>query len=347
MPPEHKLGIGVDRLDYTKGIMERFRAIERLLELNPEWVGRFTFIQIAAPTRSGIDEYQHHEAQVRAMATRINGRFERHGPPPIVLKVEHHEPREVYEYFRAADFCFVSSLHDGMNLVAKEFVAARDDERGVLILSQFTGAARELPEALIVNPYDADQCAAALHMALTMPEAEQRDRMRLMRGLVAEFNVFRWAGRMLLDAAAMRRRSRLIGKRAYPGRHDHGPQCHPAAHHASIGPIFLDVDGTLLEIADTPDAVQVDTALLDLIAQLHRAQRRRRGAGQRPLAVRPGRVARLAAPAHGRTARPGAPRRRRTPVDARSAAGSQMRDQGGAGAGAGATSRACCWRTRG
>jgi len=212
LPPEHKLGVGVDRLDYTKGIMERFRAIERLLELNPEWIGRFTFVQVAAPTRAGIDEYQHHEAQVRAMAARINVRFERRGPPPIVLKVEHHEERAVYEYFRAADLCFVSSLHDGMNLVAKEFVAARDDERGVLILSQFTGAARELPEALIVNPYDADQCAAALHMALTMPADEQRDRMRLMRGLVAEFNVFRWAGRMLLDAAAMRRRSRLIDK---------------------------------------------------------------------------------------------------------------------------------------
>ncbi len=212
LPPEHKLGIGVDRLDYTKGIVERFHAIERLLELNPEWIGRFTFVQVAAPTRAGIEEYQHHEAQVRAMATRINGRFERQGPPPIVLKVEHHEPREVYEYFRAADLCFVSSLHDGMNLVAKEFVAARDDERGVLILSQFTGAARELPEALIVNPYDADQCAAALHLALTMPADEQRDRMRLMRGLVAEFNVFRWAGRMLLDAAAMRRRGRLIEK---------------------------------------------------------------------------------------------------------------------------------------
>jgi len=213
LPAEHKLGVGVDRLDYTKGIVERFRAIEQLLELNPDWIGRFTFVQIAAPTRSGIDEYQHHEAQVRAMATRINTRFERRGPPPIVLKVEHHEPRQVYAYFRAADLCFVSSLHDGMNLVAKEFIAARDDERGVLVLSEFTGAARELPEALIVNPYDADQCAAALHLALTMPEAEQRDRMRLMRGLVAEYNVFRWAGRMLLDAAAMRRRSRLVSQK--------------------------------------------------------------------------------------------------------------------------------------
>lgn len=212
LPPEHKLGVGVDRLDYTKGILERLRAIERLLELNPDWIGRFSFVQIAAPTRSGIDEYQHHEAQVRALAQRINNRFQRHGPPVIVLKIEHHEPKEVYEYFRAADLCFVSSLHDGMNLVAKEFVAARDDERGVLILSEFTGAARELPEALIVNPYDADQCAAALHLALTMAPTEQRDRMRLMRGLVAEYNVYRWAGRMLLDAAAMRRRSRLTDK---------------------------------------------------------------------------------------------------------------------------------------
>ncbi|HUX24836.1 MAG TPA: trehalose-6-phosphate synthase [Burkholderiales bacterium] len=212
LPPEHKLGVGIDRLDYTKGIVERFSAIERLLELNPEWAGRFTFVQIAAPTRVGIEEYQHHEAQVRAMATRINGRFARQGPPPIVLKVEHHTAPEVYQYFRAADLCFVSSLHDGMNLVAKEFVAARDDDRGVLILSQFTGAARELPEALIVNPYDADQCAAALHRALTMPPDEQRDRVRLMRGLVAEYNVFRWAGRMLLDAAAMRRRGRIMKK---------------------------------------------------------------------------------------------------------------------------------------
>jgi trehalose 6-phosphate synthase len=211
LPREQMLGIGVDRLDYTKGIMERFRAIERLLELNPEWIGRFTFIQIAAPSRSGIGEYQHHEMEVKKLAERMNARFSSGGVPPILLKVEHHEPKDVYEHYRAADLCFVSSLHDGMNLVAKEFVGARDDGYGVLILSQFTGAARELPEALIVNPYDADQCAAALHLALTMPRSEQFDRMRLMRGLIAEFNVFRWAGRMLLDAAAMRRRRHLTG----------------------------------------------------------------------------------------------------------------------------------------
>jgi trehalose 6-phosphate synthase len=120
----------------------------------------------------------------------------------------------VYEYHRAADLCFVCSLHDGMNLVAKEFVAARDDEHGVLILSQFAGASRELSEALIVNPYDAEQCAAALDTALTMPASEQRDRMRIMRGVVREFNVHRWAGRMLLDAAVMRQRGRFRGTEA-------------------------------------------------------------------------------------------------------------------------------------
>ncbi len=206
------VGIGVDRMDYTKGIVERFRAVERLFELKPEWIGRFTFIQIAAPTRSSIHEYQVHEELVRATAARVNERFGQAQRPAILLKIEHHGQREVYEYYRAADLCFVSSLHDGMNLVAKEFVAAREDDYGVLILSQFTGAARELPEALIVNPYDTDQCAAALHVALTMPRSEQRDRMRLMRSLVSEFNVYRWAGRMLLDAASMRRRGRLLDK---------------------------------------------------------------------------------------------------------------------------------------
>ncbi|HSD54095.1 MAG TPA: trehalose-6-phosphate synthase [Burkholderiales bacterium] len=203
------IGIGVDRMDYTKGILERFRAVERLLELEPQWIGRFTFVQVCSPTRSRIEEYQEFEARLRALAARINARFARGSWSPVVLRVEHAEPPEVYEHFRAADVCFVSSLHDGMNLVAKEFIAARDDERGVLILSQFTGAARELPEALVVNPYDTDQCAAALHLALTMPAGEQRDRMHIMRGLVREFNVYRWAGRMLLDAATMRRRGKI------------------------------------------------------------------------------------------------------------------------------------------
>ena len=213
LPDNQAIGVGVDRFDYTKGIEERLRAVERLLERWPEWVGRFTFIQIAAPTRSGIEEYDHYQARVRSLVERINARFaDASSLPAIILLSKHHEPDAVHQYYRAADVCMVSSLHDGMNLVAKEFVASRDDERGVLVLSQFTGAARELAEAIIVNPYDTDECAAALHAALEMPEREQRARMRLMRGLVAEFNVFRWAGRMLIDAASMRKRRRLLDR---------------------------------------------------------------------------------------------------------------------------------------
>ncbi|MDH5264003.1 MAG: trehalose-6-phosphate synthase [Betaproteobacteria bacterium] len=215
IPPDARLGVGVDRLDYTKGILERFAAIERFLELEPAWIGKLSFVQIAAPSRSSIDEYQSLDARVRAAAQRINARFGSPACPPIILKIEHHDAGRVYTYYRGADFCFVSSLHDGMNLVAKEFVATREDERGVLLLSQFAGAARELPEALIVNPYDTEQCAAAVREALLMPPDEQRARMRSMRGLLQEFNVYRWAGRMLLDAARMRNRRRLAaGARA-------------------------------------------------------------------------------------------------------------------------------------
>jgi trehalose 6-phosphate synthase len=210
--PDVRLGVGVDRLDYTKGILERFAAIERLLELEPRWIGHFSFLQAAAPSRVTIDEYQNLDQRVRQVAARINERFGRPGCQPIVLKIEHHDAAQVYEMYRAADLCYVSSLHDGMNLVAKEFVAARDDEQGVLLLSQFTGAARDLAEALIVNPYDIEQSAAAMHLALTMSPEEQRARMRSMRNLVQEFNVYRWAGRMLLDAARMRHRRRVMAR---------------------------------------------------------------------------------------------------------------------------------------
>jgi trehalose 6-phosphate synthase len=207
-----KVGVGVDRLDYTKGILERFLAVERFLELNPQYIGKFCFIQIAAPSRSTLEQYQMFEAQVRNLANRINKRFSGKGCLPICLKIEHHEPHQVYEYFRGCDLCFVSSLHDGMNLVAKEFVASRDDNAGSLILSQFAGASRELPQALIVNPYDLDQCAEALRVSLEMPITEQRDRMRTMRGIIQDFNVYRWAGRMLIDAARIRQHRKFIGK---------------------------------------------------------------------------------------------------------------------------------------
>jgi trehalose 6-phosphate synthase len=210
--PGHLLGIGVDRLDYTKGIPERFQAVERMLEQHPELVGKFTFVQIAAPSRSSLDEYQHFEARVRSLAQRINQRFSSGSYQPIVLKAEHHEQAEVNRYYCAADVCMVTSLHDGMNLVAKEYVAAREDEQGALVLSQFTGAAMELHAALIVNPYYIEQSAEALHRALVMPAAEQRARMRSMRMLVRDFNVYRWAGRMLLDASRLRQRERLVSR---------------------------------------------------------------------------------------------------------------------------------------
>lgn len=212
MPPDHLLGIGVDRLDYTKGIIERFQAVERLLELDPSLIGRFTFVQIAAPTRSSLDEYQNFESRVRKLAERINQRFSAGNHAPILLKIEHHEQDQLTIYFRASEVCMVTSLHDGMNLVAKEFIAARDDEKGVLILSQFTGAARELHEALIVNPYHIEQGAEALQKALSMPPVEQRERMRAMRRRVKDFNVYRWAGRMLQDAARLRQRDHVMSK---------------------------------------------------------------------------------------------------------------------------------------
>jgi trehalose-6-phosphate synthase len=212
LAPDQLLGIGVDRLDYTKGIIERFQAVERMFELYPGMVGKFTFVQIAAPSRSSLEEYQNFEARVRGLVERINQRFSKGNYVPIVLKIEHHDQDQLHLYYRAADVCMVTSLHDGMNLVAKEFIAARNDERGVLVLSQFTGAARELHEALIINPYHIEQGAEALHLALTMPQVEQRERMRSMRTRVRDFNVYRWAGHMLVDAARLRQRERVMSK---------------------------------------------------------------------------------------------------------------------------------------
>jgi trehalose 6-phosphate synthase len=208
------LGVGVDRLDYTKGIEERLLAVERTLERSPELRGRLSFVQLAAPSRTLIERYRQLDATVHQVAARINERFGHGDYRPIVLLSAHHEPPTVFRFYRAADVCYVSSLHDGMNLVAKEFVAARDDEGGVLVLSQFTGAARELPEALLVNPYDLEEASAALMTALKMPASEQRERMRSMRAFVSEFNIYRWAGRMVADAARLRRRDRLASRLA-------------------------------------------------------------------------------------------------------------------------------------
>lgn len=214
LKPDALLGVGVDRLDYTKGVEERLLAVERLLERFPEFRGRFSFLQVAAPSRTKIERYRQLNDLVVQLADRINDRFGEGDYRPIILLRSHHEPPDVFRYYRAAHLCYVSSLHDGMNLVAKEFVAARDDQQGVLLLSQFTGAARELTEALIVNPYDLEEASTALATALQMPPGEQQVRMRSMRSLVAHFNVYRWAGEMLVDAAQLRSRERLTGSLA-------------------------------------------------------------------------------------------------------------------------------------
>jgi trehalose 6-phosphate synthase len=208
------LGVGIDRLDYTKGIEERLLAVELMLERYPEFRGRFSFAQLAAPSRTKIDRYRQLNETVVRLAERINERFGKPGYRPIILLRSHHEPPEVFRFFRASDLCYVSSLHDGMNLVAKEYVAARTDLKGVLVLSEFTGAARELTEALIVNPYDLEGSSDALATALNMPLEEQRDRMRSMRSLLVQFNVYRWAGKMLMDAARLRNQERVAGRLA-------------------------------------------------------------------------------------------------------------------------------------
>jgi len=198
------LGVGVDRVDYTKGIPERLRGIERLFELYPDYLEKFTFVQIGAPSRTHIKRYQDLMTEVEEEVERINRNLRTGSWKPIVFLARHHTHPELEAYYREADLCMVTSLHDGMNLVAKEYVAARGDEQGVLILSRFTGAGHELPDALIVNPYDTDELAQALHTALTMPAEEQRARMQRMRSQVKENNVYRWAGDLIGELAAIR-----------------------------------------------------------------------------------------------------------------------------------------------
>jgi len=209
LAPDTRLMVGVERLDYTKGIIDRFVALEQMFEHHPEWIGRMAFVQIAAPSRGTLPAYRQLHEECLAFVDEFNRRFGTDSYKPIIMLDEHHEQDSIYCAYRAADVCVVSSLHDGMNLVAKEFVAARDDEQGVLILSTFAGASRELLEALIVNPYDATAMGEAMHRALTMPEDEQRERMRRMREVVRDNNVYRWAGSMLQDAARLRKRSQI------------------------------------------------------------------------------------------------------------------------------------------
>jgi trehalose 6-phosphate synthase len=192
-----KICVGVDRLDYTKGIIERFLAVEKLLEQHPELIGRFVMVQISAPSRTHIRRYQDLDAEIRELVGRINFKFRRDGVEPIIHRLFHHDSKEIFRFYRAADVCMVSSLHDGMNLVAKEFVASRVDNGGSLVLSSFTGAAKELTDAFIVNPYDIENSAVALHQALMLDSAEKSLRMSRLRAEVLKNNVYTWAGHFL------------------------------------------------------------------------------------------------------------------------------------------------------
>jgi trehalose-6-phosphate synthase len=198
------LGVGVDRIDYTKGIPERFRAIERFFEKYPEYVGRFTFVELGAPSRTHIKKYRDLMMEIEETVEKVNWRFQTKTWRPIVFLKAHHTHEAIEPYYRASDLCMVTSLHDGMNMVAKEFVAARDDEDGVLILSQFTGASRELKDAVIVNPYDIEQMADAILLSLRMDPEERSGRMRRMRANVRDYNIYRWAGKLIAELARLR-----------------------------------------------------------------------------------------------------------------------------------------------
>jgi len=198
------MGVGVDRIDYTKGIPERLRGVERFLEGSPAYKEEFTFVQIGSPSRTQIPRYHNLMDEVVQEAERINKRFQTSDWKPIVLLTRQHSHEEILPYYRAADVCLVTSLHDGMNLVAKEFIAARRDDQGVLILSRFTGASHELADALVVNPYDTEELANSIRRALEMSPEEKRIRMQRMRATVRERNIYRWAGSLIGELCQIR-----------------------------------------------------------------------------------------------------------------------------------------------
>jgi trehalose-6-phosphate synthase len=209
---DERLLVSVDRVDYTKGIPERFNALDRLLTRRPELKGQIAFVQVGAPSRVQLPAYRRLNEEVRALADEINWRHGQGSWRPLIFLNEHHTPEQIALFYRMAAACVVSSLHDGMNLVAKEFVAARTDMQGVLALSQFTGAARELTDALLFNPYAADDFADTLYTALTMPPEDQEHRMRRMRQQLEENNIFRWAGRLLSAAGKLSAARQHVGE---------------------------------------------------------------------------------------------------------------------------------------
>ena len=198
------LGVGVDRIDYTKGILERFQGIERFFEKHTEYIGKFTFVELGAPSRTHLKPYRDLVLELDTTVDKINWKLQTEVWKPIIFLKANHSHQTISKYYKAANICLVTSLHDGMNLVAKEFVAARHDEDGILILSQFTGAARELQDALIINPYNIEEISDSIYNALTMDRKERIERMRNMRTIVINRNVYKWAGNLISTLSSIR-----------------------------------------------------------------------------------------------------------------------------------------------
>lgn len=262
--PGVKLLLGVDRLDYSKGLIRRFCAIERLLEVDPGLAGRFRFVQVAVPSRTNVESYAQFRRQIDELVGRINGRFSTTDWAPIQYLYRGVSPEELVALYRAADVMVVTPLRDGMNLVAKEYVACRVNEDGVLVLSEFAGASWELGQAVMVNPYNVHQTAVALRQAILMPVEEQQKRMKPMRARVKEWDVKAWVRSFAaaLDAAA-----------AHPV--DESTEVNPPTvaevarmHSARKLHLLIDYDGTLVPFADRPELATPDEPLLELLAGL-------------------------------------------------------------------------------
>jgi trehalose-6-phosphate synthase len=191
------LALGVDRLDYTKGILERLQAIEIMLDRHPDIRGNFTFIQLSAPSRTKVHEYQSMREQIEQMVGRINGRFGGEGCLPVDYRYEGHSQEDLVAYYRAADVALVTPLRDGMNLVAKEYVTSRVDGEGCLVLSRFAGASQELSDAILVTPYHPQSMAEAIYRAATIAPEKRRRRMQRLREVVQRNDIYWWLEQFL------------------------------------------------------------------------------------------------------------------------------------------------------
>ncbi|MDD5724550.1 MAG: trehalose-6-phosphate synthase, partial [Candidatus Omnitrophica bacterium] len=203
---EHEIvAVGVDRIDYTKGIVERFLAIDKFLDKYPEYKKKFVFIQLAAPSRTHIKRYHDLIGEIDELVDKINWKHVEGNWKPIIYLKKHFSQNDIQPYYRIADICIVSSLHDGMNLVAKEYVAEKEDLSGALILSQFTGASRELTDAILINPYSIEDFADSIRLAIQMPLEEKRRRMENMRKVIAENNIYRWAANIINELVSLKK----------------------------------------------------------------------------------------------------------------------------------------------